>query len=398
MMRSILFVDDDGKVLRGLKRMLFPFAGLWQTEFAGSGAEALAILGKRTFDVMVADLRMPEMNGAQLLAEVAVRFPQMVRIVLSGTLEQDLRLQAALSAHQYLSKPCSPEVLKATLDRTFALRDLLVEPGLRELISRTTSLPSTPAIYVTLMQAVRRTEVTIQEIAAVLAQDAGMTAKILQLVNSSAFGIQRQITNPEDAVLLLGIDSIRALALSASAFSMFRTHMCQRFSIAVFQEHSAAVASLAQAVAKSRNVPKPAMDDAFAAGLLHDVGKLILASNYPDKYEQLLAEAATGDRKITQLEREVFGTTHAEVGSYLLWLWGLPDTVVEAVAFHHNPSRCPDNSFGPLTAVHVADVLEHEITDGAPAAQTSLDNAFLTRIGMAGEVPAWSSLAKEQRS
>lgn len=394
-MKSILFVDDDSKVLRGLKRMLFPFADSWQTEFAASGAEALAILEKSSFDVIVADLRMPEMDGAALLAQVARRYPQMVRIVLSGTLEQDLRIQAVLSAHQYLSKPCSPELLKATLDRTFALRDLLVEPALRELISRTTSLPSMPSIYIALMEAVRRPEVLIQEIAAVLARDVGMTAKVLQLVNSAAFGIRHQITNPEEAVFLLGVDSIRSLALSASAFSMFNTHLCPPFSIGVFQEHSAAVASIARLIAKSQNVSKTAMDDSFAAGLLHDIGKLILASNYPEKYADVLGEAAREDRTVTELEREAFGTTHAEVGSYLLWLWGLPDNMVEAVAFHHSPSRCPDDSFGPLTAVHVADVLERQLKSGSPAVEVSFDKAYLARIEMAGELPAWSSLARD---
>ena len=397
-MKSILFVDDDSNVLRGLKRMLFPYADVWQAEFAAGGAEALAILEKGKFDVIVSDIRMPGMNGVQLLTEVARRYPQMARIILSGTWEQDLRIEAALSAHQYLSKPCSPEMLKATLERTFALREVLVEPALRELISGTASLPSTPAIYRELVEALRDPEVSIQGIAAVLARDAGMTAKVLQLVNSAAFGLRRQITNPEDAVVFLGIESIRALALSVSAFSMFRTDTCARFSIGVFQQHSAAAATVARAIAKSRKVSKAALDDAFVAGLLHDVGKLILVSSYPDKYDDVLDEAEKRECTVTQVEREAFGTTHAEAGSYLLWLWGLPDTVVEAVAFHHSPAKCPDHSFGPLTAVHVADALEHEITGATPVAQAALDMDYLSRIEVVNELPDWSSLAREQLS
>lgn len=148
--KSILFVDDEPKLLDGLRRLLFPYSGLWEMEFASSGTEALRILAASTFDVVIADMRMPGMNGAELLNQVAKLYPQMVRMILSGTWQQDLRIQAAMIAHQYLSKPCDPEVLKATLDRAFALRAVLVEPassldwahGVAS--QRTRGLPGTP--------------------------------------------------------------------------------------------------------------------------------------------------------------------------------------------------------------------------------------------------------------
>jgi len=394
-MKSILFVDDEPKVLNGLKRMLFPYGDLWQLEFACGGPEALKILAASTFDVIIADMRMPGMNGAELLAEVAKLYPQMVRMVLSGTWEQDLRMQAAMVAHQYLSKPCDPEVLKATLDRAFALREVLVEPALRALISRTTSLPSTPAIYRELMQALQAAGASAQQIGTTLAKDIGMTAKVLQLVNSAFFGIRRQITGPEEAVMLLGVDTVTSLALSASAFSSFDASKCPRFPIEDLQQHSTTVAAIAREIAKSQNVSKALSDDAFVAGLLHDVGQLILVANHPEKYDRVLSAAAAGDRTVTEAEQDTFGTTHAEVGSYLLWLWGLPDSVVEAVAFHHYPSRCADEHFGPLAAVHVANVLEEMQPSGVAAAGNELDTAYLTRIGAAQEWPAWSDLAQD---
>jgi HD-like signal output (HDOD) protein len=266
------------------------------------------------------------------------------------------------------------------------------------LISGIASLPSAPSAYLKLVEALRSPEVTTEEIASVLMRDVGMTAKILQLVNSAAFGCRRHITNLEDAVIFLGIDSIKAMALSVSAFSMFTTGRCVHFSIGSFQEHSAAVAALARAIAKSRNAPKLVVDDAFVAGLVHDVGELILVSSYPEKYDRVLEEVAKGNKPIEQVEQEVFGTTHAEAGGYLLSLWGLPDSVVEAVAFHHNPSKCPDTEFGPLTAVHVADVLEHEKTNATTAMHSTFDTAYLNRIKVVEELPAWSSLAEELAS
>jgi HD-like signal output (HDOD) protein/CheY-like chemotaxis protein len=390
-MKNILFVDDERKVLDGLKRLLFPYGDEWQMEFACGGAEALVMLAASRYDVIVADMRMPGMDGAMLLKEVERLYPEMVRMILSGTWEQDLSLQAAMVAHQYLSKPCDPEVLKATLDRAFALRDVLVDPALRALISSTVSLPSTPAIYSEIIQALRSPEASAQQIGSILARDMGMTAKVLQLVNSAFFGLRRHLTGPEEAVMFLGVDTIKALALSVSAFSAFNASKCPRFSIDDMQRHSTAVGSMARAIAKSQKLSKQLLDDTFVAGLLHDVGQLVLVSNHPEKYNGVLSAVAAGDATLAEAERKTFCTTHAEVGSYLLWLWGLPDAVVEAVAFHHNPSRCPAGGFAPLTAVYVASMLE----DGAGV---PLDTAYLTRIGTVDTVEAWSSIASEQLS
>lgn len=397
-MKSILFVDDEPKLLDGLKRMLFPYGDLWEMEFAASGAEALRMLAASNFDVIIADMRMPGMNGAELLKEVAKLYPHMVRMILSGTWEQDLRMQAAMIAHQYLSKPCDPEVLKATLDRAFALREVLVEPALRALIARTTTLPSAPAIYQELMRVLQAPDTSAQQIATMLGWDIGMTAKILQLVNSAFFGLRRHITSPEDAVMFLGVDTVKALALSVSAFSSFNSSKCPRFSIEDLQQHSAAVAAIARGIAKSQNVSKTALDDSFVAGLLHDVGQLVLVAHHPEQYHRVLSAVAAGDRTAADAEREIFGTTHAEVGSYLLGLWGLPDSVVEAVAFHHHPSRCPEEHFGPVAAVHVANVLAEMQPDGRPAPGHELDSAYLARIGAADQLLVWSELASKHRA
>jgi HD-like signal output (HDOD) protein len=197
--------------------------------------------------------------------------------------------------------------------------------------------------------------------------------------------------------MFLGVDTIKALALSASAFSSFNVSKCPWFSIEGLQRHSTAVGAMAREIAKSQKVSKQFLDDTFVAGLLHDVGQLVLVSNHPEKYDRVMSAVAGGDRTIAEAERETFGTTHAEVGGYLLWLWGLPDPVVEAVAFHHNPSGCPGGGFAPLTAVYVANVLEDR-----PAALTHggvpQDTAYLTRIGMADAVEAWSSITSEQPS
>lgn len=258
--RSVLFVDDERKVLDGLRRLLFPLGDLWRTDFACGGTEALELLAKSKFDVVVTDLRMPGMDGSELLGLVAQNYPQMVRVILSGTCQEDLRLTAAMTAHQYLSKPCDPEVLRTTLERAFALRNVLVESPLQECISRTVSLPSTPAIYTELIKALR-SGASAQELGGIVERDVAMTAKVLQMVNSAFFGLRCHVANPVDAVSHLGTDAIAALALSVSAFSMFKPPLDCPFSIESLQQHSTAVATLAQQIAKGQNVDKGSLDD-----------------------------------------------------------------------------------------------------------------------------------------
>jgi HD-like signal output (HDOD) protein len=273
---------------------------------------------------------------------------------------------------------------------------VLVEPALRALISGTVSLPSTPSLYTELMEAVRSSEASVQQLGAIIARDPAMTAKVLQLVNSAFFGISRAVGSPADAVAFLGVDAIAALALSISAFSLFQPLGAKRFSIEQLQGHSVAVAGIAREIAKSqKNRPKSLVDDTFTAGILHDLGKLMLFCHHPKKYEAALDLAEKRKVCLRTAERELLGTTHAEMGGYLLWLWGLPDRVAEAVTFHHNPSACPADRFDALTAVHVADALVRSSSAGTSPPEAGLDVDYLTRIGVIDELPNWEDLAGE---
>jgi putative nucleotidyltransferase with HDIG domain len=388
-MRRILFVDDEPKVLEALRRSLRSLRGEWEMEFAPGGAEALNVLSGGAFDVIVADMRMPGMTGAQLLAEVTRLYPRMIRIILSGTWDQDLRMQAVMTAHQYLSKPCDAETLRSTLSRAFALRDLLMKPGLQELITRVGSLPSVPAIYQQLVEALRAPETSAKDVGAIISRDIAMTAKVLQLVNSAFFGIRKHISSPAEAVSYLGVDAIKALTLSLSVFSAFSNAQSARFSIDALQSHCNSVGKTAIEIAKDTHSSRQMRDDIMVAGLLHDLGKLVLASLFPEEYDRVLEAAPDCGPAQLAAEREAFGAAHAEIGAHLLWLWGLPDAVVEAVAFHHDPASAPTPGFSPAGVIHVADVL-----DGSTEpleARVWLDREYLSRVGVTAPLPVWAA-------
>jgi HD-like signal output (HDOD) protein len=149
---------------------------------------------------------------------------------------------------------------------------------------------------------------------------------------------------------------------------------------------------VAQAIATAEGLPKKTSDSCLVGGLLHDVGKLILASSWTKEYADVLAAGGDGTSSF-ETEQEVFGATHADIGAYLLWLWGLPDTICNAVAFHHKPAECSDKTFTAAGAIHVADVLERERSFATGSGRrVEMDMAYVTALGLADRVPEWRSI------
>ena len=394
-MKRILFVDDEPNVLRGLERMLCDRADVWDMTFAATGEEALRLLAEQPYDVVVSDMRMPGMDGAQLLNEVMQRYPQIVRIVLSGYSERELVLKSVGATHQYLAKPCDPDLLDGVVTRACALRELLADESCRSIASQMTTIPSVPQLYLDVMRELQDPEGSLRRVGEIIAQDVGMTAKILQIVNSAFFGMPRHISDPTQAAGLLGLDTLKALILSAHVFSQLDEARVEGLSLQTIWNHSIAVGALAKKIAASEQVDSQMCDHALMAGLLHDTGKLLLAANAPDEYRQVLQMPRDTAAATLAAEREVFGTTHAEMGAYLFGLWGLPDAIVEAVAYHHGPEACPAMTFTPLTAVHVADVLEHECGGaGSADAPPTLSDEYIDRLGLSARLETWRGLCR----
>lgn len=383
----VLFVDDQPNVLAGLRRMLRGVRNEWEMYFAESVDEALAIMEGVAFDVVVTDMRMPGRGGAELLTEVMEKYPSTARIILSGQADQASVMHSVSLAHQYLTKPCDAETLKRTVSRVCGLRKTLRQDALVRLVSRSVSLPSLPHIYTELLRELQSEDASIQQVASLIEQDVAMTAKLMQMVNSSFFGMPRRINNPRQAAALLGINILKPLVLSAGVFSQFQSAKLRGFSVTGLMEHSVAVSRLAEEIARDFSDDAELAEDALLAGLLHDIGKLLLAANLPEQYSDTLATAREQAIPLYLVEREHFGATHAEIGAYLLGLWGLADPIIEAVAYHNEPSDSLAEGFTALTAVHAADVLINEVE---PAASIrGFDTDYLARSGAADRVPCW---------
>jgi len=357
-MKRILFVDDDPQVLSGLQRLLHPFRNEWEMAFADGGAQALRLLSAVRWDILITDVCMTGLSGIELLGEARERYPDMVRIVLSGTADQAMALQTVGLAHQYLLKPCEPKVLKATIARAFNLRRLIDDEAVRRVVSAVRSIPSLPRIYLELIEAMESPETTASQVGAIVARDIGMASSVLQLVNSALFAPVRRIVDPVTAVVYLGHETIRALATQVVVFSRFDGKSIPEFSIVALQRHSMRVAGGARVVALNAGLHRKMADECMAAGFLHDVGKLILASNFPERYRAVLDQLRKNTLPMHDAELAEFGTTHAEIGAYLLALWGLPETLTESVRMHHNPPLDPTGKLSRATVVYMANLLD----------------------------------------
>jgi HD-like signal output (HDOD) protein len=396
--RRILFVDDEPMVLKGLQRTLRKMRAEWEMTFASSSKEALDILDSGSFDVIVSDLRMPEMDGTQLLAEVKSKHPQVVRIILSGQVEQEATFKSLQLAHQSLSKPCDADILKHTLNKLFGLRSLLEDESIKRIVSQTETLPSLPAVYTEVINELQSQEPTVKKVAEIISTDLAMTAKILQVVNSAFFGLVRKISNPKEAVMLLGTETIKALVLSVKIFSEFNQKKFAWFNFDELFNHSMAVSMFAQTISKKEHLDQNLVNNSLMAGMFHDLGKLILVTNFQKPYQKVLTEAGKTKQNLWDLECEMFGTSHAEIGAYLMGLWGLEYPVIEAIAFHHRPGKSLSNSTGLLTAVHFGDAFDR-LKNGANDLNSEnglrqLDRGYLDNLGVAGRISDWQTVCK----
>ena len=391
----MLFVDDEPQVLDGLKDMLRTKRSEWEMDFVASGQEALRRLADAPYDVIVSDLRMPEMDGMTLLRTVQRQYPRTIRFVLSGNTELAQTLKTVPYAHQFLTKPCNPKVLRTALERTCNPPVLNQDEAVQRTIAGIVSLPSVPRLYWELSRAAQDPKVTFDAITAIVKQDTAVCAKIIHLVNSVFFGTIQKITDIEKAIRYLGINLVKNLVLSIELFSSFeRPRRVRPALLADLQLHSVRVANLARQMFPD----KERAEEAFVAGLLHDIGLLIQICHLPEQYAEVKAELTRTNRPIHHIERERFGFDHGQLGAYLLGVWGIPAGTVDAVARHASPMDHPHEGFQLADALYVSEQLVHQqfpygessFSEGEP----SLDYVYLEGQGVGRDVMRWRELAK----
>jgi len=395
-MKRVLFVDDEIRILEGLRRMLRPMRNEWEMAFAPGGQAALDLMAHSPFDAIVSDMRMPEMDGATLLQQVRERYPEVIRIVLSGHTEMSTALRAVPIAHQFLAKPCDAGTLRLAIERACHLQALLTDSCVRSTVGALGDLPALPRIYDALNKALADPDSSLRKISGIVEQDIGISAKILQLANSAFFGSSEPVANIQSAVGYLGLNALKCLVLSLEIFKVFapRTNV-PGYSIDAMQRHALITAHIVARLP----VPKHLADVAFVSSMLHDVGKLIQAWKLPESFAETIRQSADEHLPLYKVEERARGFSHAEIGAYLLGIWGLPYPVVETVALHHAPTRVPHQGFDAIAAVYVANLLAHRVDPVPAKADPESDltqfEQDLAALGVLDSIPAWQQMASD---
>jgi HD-like signal output (HDOD) protein len=393
MRNRLLFVDDEPLILQGLRRSLHSMRGEWDITYVESADQALEALAREPFDAVISDMKMPGKDGAQLLEEVKQLYPETVRMVLSGQANREALLRSLGPTHQYLSKPCDPQELKLRLTQAFRMRDLMRNTAVRAVVAGLKSIPSLPGLYTEIVAELQSENTSLERIAGLVSKDAGMTAKILQLANSVLMGVRHEISSPTQAVSLIGTEMVRAVVLSAHVFSQFEDQAGVASHWTTLWEHSVGVACLAQRIAVGEKCAKALVEESFTAGLLHEIGKLVLLSVMPKQYGAILAQAPAMP---VAVERERFGCTHADLGAYLMSIWGLPHPLIQAVAYHDRPAESLEKAFSSLTAVHGADAVISSASEKPILHDVQLDQSYLLELGLKDREPLWHEFYQQQ--
>src|SRR5579875_2235162 len=369
-LRRILFADRDPETFEGLREAMRPAGAGWQLEFAAEQLEP--------------------MDGVTLLARVRERHPTTVRMILSATSRPGI---GAIVSHRFLSKPCNVAELGTLVRRSCLLRERTAAvEALRRTMSAT-SLPSRPGVYMELNRVLADPAWQPSQVAAVIERDVALSAKVLQLANSALFGLTSTVSTVRDAVVYLGVDTIRSLALTAEAFGKLTPRSAEGFSIEAFQAHAMLVARITAAILPAGR----AQQEAITAALLHDIGRLVAVADRGGHWRSLRDRARARGVPMHVVEQEADGVSHAELGAHLLSLWGLPDGIVEAVAAHHLPSSVPGLAFDAVAAVHIANVLANELRPPDPPAPppAPLDDRLLDGLGLRARLDLWRHRAAQ---
>lgn len=369
-MIRILFVDDEVSVLQAMRRSLHDMSNEWSMEFAASGPAALDALVKTPADVIVSDLRMPGMDGWQLLHEVKKRHPQMMRLIVPGAADPSCVMRAVGTAHQYLAKPWTGRTLKAALHQNYSLKKLLGSERISRLVGRFGPLPAMPAVFQELLACLQQPVLSVADAARIMAKDPAMAGNVMKLANSAFFGARQPVITASRAVAHLGADTLGALVLGHAALKMGAPTGIEGFSLERLWQHSLETGIAARTVARSEKLPQSFADEAFVGGVLHDLGKWVFPG-----------------RSATAAQMEAH---HAEVGAALLNRWGFPNSIVESVAFHHSPAHASGEGLSLPALIHIADRLVHQRhSECSGPFERGLEPELLARLGLAARWTEW---------
>jgi HD-like signal output (HDOD) protein/CheY-like chemotaxis protein len=325
----VMFIDDEPNILAGLRRMLRGQRDQWDMSFANSGAEGLALMAELPADVLVCDMRMPGMDGVQVLAAVRERHPSTARIILTGQTDRESVIAALGLTQRFLLKPCKPEDLVTAIEQVVAVRLAVSEDQIQAFLGSVNSLPRPPAVYTQIVEAAARPDCEVEDLVRIIERDIATVTEVLKLVNSGVFCFPHPVDTLAGAIVLLGFDAIQALALASSALRS-DVPVPASFDLDALAHRSMIIAEISRRIAIAEGGDRNAVSAAFLSGLLHNVGLLVQVGVNPDGWDRV-REGSSDVWSQAMAEEEVFGCTATRASAYLLGLWGFAEPIVQTV-------------------------------------------------------------------
>ncbi len=373
-MNRIMFVEDERQLLAGLLRELEQRRFDWDISFYAGGRLAIDACEARSPHALLLDLGALGVSGLDLLRDVRRAHPDAVRIVLAGRAAPELIAMALPLAHHCLVRPSDPEEIERLILRGLTLRGRLSDPVLSGFVSGGDALPAVP-IHAELAEAISCTKRSPGDLTDIITQDGEIVDHLRELVNSPFLGLSTPVRDPYEAIQILGPSTLKALVLELELFRACRSVNGLASEIETLRRHGIEAAATSARLAAGTND----WNVARIAGLLHDLGRLLMVDIAPEPYAEVLRQAEAGTRPLGDLERERFGFTHADLGAYAAGWWGLPWSIVEPIAFHHDPLPLWwDHDFDARHAVYLAEHLLNEATglecdwDGEPTVSLAI--------------------------
>jgi putative nucleotidyltransferase with HDIG domain len=252
---------------------------------------------------------------------------------------------------------------------------------LDQIVAKSNDIPTLPATVLRVMQMIEDPLCSTADLAQVLQADPAMAAKILRLANSAYYGFRQKISNIPQAVTLLGFATLKNALLSAAVFDLFRLSAATNFDMVALWKHSVATATAAKLVAN--RVRFPNAEKAYTAGLMHDIGKIMIARYLPSSLATIVQIVSTEGLDMQEAELRTLGLAHPAFGAWVMGRWSLPQTLIEAVEFHHHPMHA-QYAFDLAAIVNLADVLTHRaaIGSGGDTLIREVDPAVLDFFGL----------------
>lgn len=394
--KRIIFVDDEEAIIRSYQRAFFDREDEWDMAFAFSAKEAIALMEKETFDVLVTDIRMPEMDGIELLKVVMKRWPEVIRIIVSGQFDEQVVLNSINLVQKYIFKPCEPKDIQDAVEACLVSVKDFDNENVKSNIGDINNLPSLPSIYEELVSLLRQPNVSVDEVGSTISRDISLTAKVIRLVNSAFFGLRRVITAPSEAVIYIGFETVKAIVLSSEVFGSMLAAGIPEDYLNNLWDHSFIVSCFSRAIAQYENLEDLIVDNSFASGVIHDVGRLVFLLKHKNRYMEMLERLNKDDRlDRCTLEKEVFSSTHAEIGAYLLRYWGLPHACIDPVLYHHNPINYMHADLDAVGIVHAADVIYYRLfRKKANGVAPVLCDSFFERLKIQSHISSWENVCR----